>query len=113
MARVLDLNTVQESLLDITLRDDARTVVHLDIPSEALINEMQNMGPSLKNLEKGDKAAVEAIYDLAARLVSCNLDGFKVTGPELLHKYGMGLVTTLAFFGGYMGAIDALTKEKN
>ena len=38
--RTLDLNNIQESLLDVTLRDDARTVLHLDIPTEKLVNEL-------------------------------------------------------------------------
>lgn len=113
MARILDLNNVQESLLDLTLRDDARTVVHLDVPNEALINELENLGPQLKRLETGDRKSVEMAYDLAARLVSCNFDHFKVTGEELRTTYRMGLVTVLTFFSGYMSAIDELIKEKN
>lgn len=113
MARVLDLNNIQDSLLDLTLRDAARTVVHLDIPNEALISELENLGPELKKLEAGNRASVDMAYDLAARLINCNFDGFRATGQELRTKYGMHLVATLNFFSGYMSAIDELIKEKN
>ena len=113
MARVLDLNSVQESLLDLTLRDAAHTVVHLDIPSEALINELENMGPELKKMETGDESAVRMIYDLAARLINCNLDNFQTTGEDLRNKYGLHLVAALTFFSGYMDAVDDLVKRKN
>lgn len=113
MARILDLNTIQESLLDVTLRDSARTVVHLDIPNEALVGELERLGPELKQLEAGDRNAVDMAYDLAARLISCNFDGFKTDGPELKTRFGMHLVAVLTFFSGYMSAINELVKKKN
>lgn len=113
MARTLDLNGVQHSFMDLTLRDDAHTVVHLDIPTEGLVNELQNMGPELKKMETGDRSAVDMIYDLAARLINCNFDFFKVTGQELRTKYGMNLVVMLVFFNTYMGYITELTNQKN
>lgn len=113
MTRVLDLNSVQSSFMDLTLRDDARTVVHLDIPPEALVNELQNMGPELKKMETGDRTAVDMIYDLAARLINCNSDFLTVTSEELRTKYRMNLVVTLAFFNSYMGFISELSNQKN
>lgn len=113
MPRVLDFNELQSSILDITLRDEARTVVHLDLPSEALINELQNMGPAIENMKTGTQAAVHGIYDLAARLINCNLDYFTTTGDELLRKYGMNLVLILQFFSMYMDCITELSNQKN
>lgn len=113
MARVLDLNNIQESLLDLALRDEARTVVHLDIPTEALINELENMSPELKKMEAGDADAIRMIYDLAARLINCNLDGFRTNGDELRGKYGLHLVAALTFFSGYMEAVEELINRKN
>jgi hypothetical protein len=113
MTRVLDLNEVQSSFMDLTLRDEARTVVHLDLPSEALVSELQSMQTDLAEIKKGDRAAVMAIYDLMAKLVNCNLDLFHVTGEELQKKYGMNLVVTLKFFTVYMGYIEELSNQKN
>lgn len=113
MSRVLDLNSVQSSFMDLTLRDDAHTMVQLDIPTEALVNELQNMGPELKKMETGDRTAVNMIYDLAARLINCNSDFLTVTGEELRTKYRMNLVVMLTFFKSYMGFINELSNQKN
>ena len=113
MARVLDLNEVQSSFMDLTLRDEARTVVHLDLPTEALVSELQNMQPELEKMKKGDQPAVTAIYDLMARLINCNLDYFQTTGEELQRKYGMNLVVSLTFFKVYMDNVLELSNQKN
>lgn len=113
MARALDFNDVQSSFWDITLRDADRTVVHLDIPDEATINKLQNMQGDLDMMKTGDKAAVAAIYDLAAMLINCNFDFFKVTGEELQKKYGMNMVLILKFFSMYMDCITELSNQKN
>jgi hypothetical protein len=113
MARVLDFNELQSSFLDITLRDEARTVVHLDLPVEALVNELENMQGELDRMKAGDMAGVNAIYDLGARLINCNFDYFTTTGDELRTKYGMNLVLMMAFFTAYMGGIKELSGAKN
>ena len=113
MARVLDLNAVQDSLMDLTLRDPDHTLVHLDIPTEELIDELQNMQDTLKKMENGTKSAVNAIYDLMARLINCNLDFFKVTAEELPTKYGMNLVVSVNFFRAYMECIEEVVSAKN
>lgn len=113
MARILDLNDIQGSIMDLTLRDEARTVVHLDFPSEALVRELEAMGPELKKIESGDAQAVDTIYDLAARLINCNLDFFTVTGRELCTKYGMSRVAAIQFFSAYLKFLKDLENEKN
>ncbi len=113
MPRALDFNEVQSSFLDITLRDEARTVVHLDLPNEGLISELQGMQGELQQMKNGDKSAVSDIYDLGARLISCNFDCFTTTGEELRTKYGMNLVLMLSFFAAYMGYISELNNQKN
>jgi hypothetical protein len=113
MARILDLNNVQQSFMDLTLQDDARTVVHLDIPKESMVSELQGMGPELEKIKKGDRESVDLIYDLAARLINCNLDYFTTTGQELREKYGMNLFSAIAFFSAYLGFINELSNQKN
>lgn len=113
MPRILDLNTVQCSIMDLTLRDADRTVVHLDMPTEELVQEFEAMLPELKNIEKGDYSAVNKIYDVAAEIINVNLDMFKCTGRELRTKYGMNLLATLQFFNAYTEFLNSLNEEKN
>ena len=113
MARVLDLNSVQSSLMDLTLQDQGRTMVRLDFPSEELVRDLEALAPELHKLEKGDATATAMAYDLAAKLINCNLDGFQTTGPELRTKYRMNVLAAIIFFGAYLDAINSLEKEKN
>ena len=113
MKRILDLNGVQQSFMDLTLQDDARTVVHLDITTEENVNRLMSISPDLEKLKSGNREGLEAIYDLAAQLISCNLDYFTVTGKELREKYRMNLYTLIAFFSAYMGFITELGNQKN
>lgn len=113
MARVLDLNAVQTSLMDLTLQDKDHTIVHLDIPTEELVQEFEAMLPELEHLKKGDRTGVNRIYDIAAKLININLDFFTVTGEELRTTYRMNVISAIQFFGAYFDAIDALTNEKN
>ena len=113
MAKVLDLNSVQESILDLTLRDDAHTVVHLDFPSEALVQELEVMEGELDKLNNGSAASINRCYDLLARLVSCNFDDFKVTGQELREKYRMNLFSAIKFYKAYISVIVEVGELKN
>ena len=113
MARAMDFNQVQNSFWDITLRDKDRTVVHLDVPTEALVNKLQNMGAELESMKTGSREGIKEIYTFGAELISCNLDFFKVTPEELETKYDMNLVVMMQFFMGYMQNIDEFQNQKN
>lgn len=113
MAKVLDLNSVDCSFMDLTLRDENRTVVHLDIPTEELVQEFEAMLPGLDNLKKGDYAAVNKIYDVAAKLINVNLDFFEVTAQDLRTTYNMPVLAALRFFNDYLDALESLANSKN
>ena len=113
MARTLDLNRIQTSIMDLTLQDETRTVVHLDFPTEELVQELEAMKDELDALRKGDRQAVEKIYDLAASLINCNFDFLTVTGEELRTTYRMNVLGALQFFSAYLSFLDDLKNEKN
>ena len=111
---VLDLNTVRLETLDLTLRDDARTTLHVTTPTEALVAELAAVTPEMLTvIRSGDKEGTQSIYDLAARLISCNREGIKITGVELLEKYRMDLESAVVFFSAYMDYIAGVTNQKN
>lgn len=113
MAKVLDLNSVESSIMDLTLQDENRTTLHLDFPTEALVRELEQLGPELKKIEQGDRSAVDMIYDLAAKLISCNFDYVKVTAEELRSKYRMSVFSAIKFFSAYIDFINELNNQKN
>lgn len=114
MGKVLDLNTATLPTLELTLQDEAKTCVHVTLPSEALINELQAMSSELQPiLAKGDREGVEAIYDLAARLISCNLEEQTLTGKELRATYRMTLESAVVFYSAYLDFINEIIDAKN
>ena len=113
MARVLDLNSVQRPTLELTLMDDDRTLLRVSMPTEGMVSELQAMTSDLKKVEKGDREAVELIYDLAARLLSCNRDRIQVTAEELRGKYRVDLESLLIVYSAYMDFINEISNQKN
>lgn len=113
MAKLLDLTGFDYSFLDIKLRDKNQTIIHLDIPTEELVQEFEALLPRLDDLKKGDYAAIREIYEIGAKLININLDFIQVTAEELRTTYNMPVLSMLGFFNGYLDALDALAKEKN
>ena len=64
-------------------------------------------------IKTGNKEGVQSIYDLAARLISCNREGITITASELLGKYRMTLESAVVFFSAYMDYITGITNQKN
>ena len=114
MARLLDFNDIEVKTLDIVLRDDARTKVHLRYPTEGLVQELTHISPEMhKVLESGDAESLNLTYDLVARIINCNRDGIKVTGEELRTKYGMDFEMVVIFCTNYLEFLKETTEAKN
>lgn len=112
--RTLDLNKAKLPTLTVMLQDEEQTKVTVKIPSEGLIAEMQSLTPDLMDsIKRGDQEGIEAVYDMAADLLSCNRDYKKFTGKELREKYNMDLESAVLFFSEYMDFITDITNEKN
>lgn len=111
--KVLDFNSAQRPTLELTMMDDDRTVLRVKTPPESMIRELENMSEDLEKLKTGDRDSVEMIYDLAARLMSCNRSFLTVTVEDLRGKYRMELEDLLLFFNMYFDFITELTNEKN
>ena len=114
MAKNLDFNTVQRPTLLLTMLDDEHTQIRVSTPNEALVTELAEVAPKLEALvETNGKDAIDAIYDLAARLISCNRDRLAVTGEELRIKYQLDLESMIVFFDVYVEFINEITNAKN
>lgn len=114
MAKTLDFNKVNRPILQLIMQDKDKTVIKVTTPKEALVEELQVTLPELqKTLDGKDKAAIELCYDLAARLINCNLSFVKVTTDELRDKYNMGLENLLLFYSAYVDFIGEIQNAKN
>lgn len=114
MPKVLDLNNLTRPTLELTLQDEQRTTVRLTTPTEAMVQELSALTPAeLNRLKNGDRESVEFVYNLAARLISCNLDFLTVTADELRSRYRMDLYSAVVFFNAYLDFINEIANAKN
>jgi hypothetical protein len=114
MARLLDFNSVEVETLDIVLRDDAHTMVHLKTPTEGLVQELIRISPRMhKVVETGDVESLDLTYELVAKLINCNRDGIRVTAEELRTKYNMDFEFIVVFCNHYLEFIQDITNAKN
>lgn len=114
MNRVLDLNTVERSTLTVTMMDEAKTVLHLKMPTEGLVNELQQIIPNLHKLINGEgQMTTEPIYEMVAKFLSCNRDFIKVTPDDLRGKYQMTLEDVVVLMNNYLDFLGEVANQKN
>ena len=109
----LNLNTAKRPVFTLTLMDDAETTIHVKVPDMDLFKEIQAMSSELDALADDDPGAVDAIFDITSRILSCNREGLSVAAEELRGKYRMGLEEVLLVFGSYAEFLADIMKEKN
>lgn len=115
MAKILDFNALERPTLELTLKDEARTKIRVTTPTERLYERLLSASVELPNVkEQGNADAIRATYDLAAELMSCNLDGLTMTGEQLRDVYKLTWDTDLVvFFSVYLDFIHEIKNAKN
>lgn len=114
MEKTLDFNSVQRPALLVTMKDEEKTQIHIGMPTESLVEELQVASQELEEvLRVGDRNSIDAIYDLAARLISCNREFLKVSAADLRARYGLNLEDLVLFFSVYIDFVDEIGKAKN
>lgn len=114
MAKTLDFNTVKRPTLRLIMQDDDRTSIDVTVPTEGLVSELIAAAPELETIVKNeDGDSIRAVYDLAARLISCNRGGIAVTADDLREKYNLDLESIIVFYGAYTDFINEIANAKN
>ena len=114
MAKTLDFNVIVPPTLPLVMCDPERTKVDVVAPTEGLVEELEALAPAMKeSLDADEEASVPAIYDLAARVISCNKQGLRVTAEELRDKYKLNLEALIFFYNAYIDFIAEITNAKN
>ena len=112
MPKTINFNSINRPYLRLIMQDDAQTTIDVTTPTEAMVEELTATAPELEDVLKTmDANSIRAVYDLAARLISCNLMGLTV--DDLRGKYRMNLDSLIVFFSAYVEFIEELTKAKN
>lgn len=114
MAKTLDFNSMKRPTLRLVMQDEAKTCISVSTPTEALVEELTEAMPQLDTvLQSNDGSMIQAIYDLAARLISCNRDYKKVTAEDLRDQYKLNLEDLVIFYSAYLDFINEITNSKN
>lgn len=114
MAKVLDFNIITPPTLPLVMRDDQRTEIIVSTPSEQMVEELQALSPELSKILHGnDVESIKAVYGLAAKLISCNRSGLRVTADDLKDKYKLNLESMIVFYNVYLDFINEIINAKN
>lgn len=114
MAKVLDFNSLNKPTLDLTMKDDQKTLIRVGMPREELIERLEAAQSELVTIfSKSNPALISELFKLAADLIDCNYSGVRVTAEDLRDKYRLQLDDLVIFFTAYIDFIRELEQAKN
>lgn len=114
MARMLDLNALDQPILEIALRDEARTIFRLTTPTVALVERFVAAKGEISEITKSRNVEkIKKLYALAADLISCNADYITVTAEELRDRYRVTFGDLVVIFAAYLDFIREFNSAKN
>ena len=109
-----DFNALTIPTLDVTMQDEARTILHLTDPTVDLLERFTAAAKDARlTAKKKDAQTIQAFYELFAGVFSCNADGVTVTPEELRDKYRLSIVHLIAFMPAYIDYINEIKSAKN
>lgn len=112
--KALDFNALTQPTWQITLKDDAHTVVNLSAPTVDLLERLIAAEPGMNEAAKTkDGRVIRAVFELTAEVMNCNDDGFTFTAEELRDKYRMTLLDVFRLHAGYMEFVQEIQNAKN
>jgi len=112
--RTLDFNALEKPVLELTLKDEAKTVVRVTAPTEELVERLTAAaGDIQKVINDNNGETVRSLFELIAELMNCNIDGLTFTAEDLRDKYGMKLYEATVFVKVYLEFIQELNDAKN
>ena len=114
MAKILDLNALDQPILELKLRDTNRTVFRLTTPTTKLAERFGAAKSELSEIAKSrDEEKIKKLFDLTAELMSCNADYITVTAEELRDKYRLTFADLVVVFAAYLDFIKEFNEAKN
>jgi len=114
MENIVNFNRHRPPVLRVELLDDQNTVLHVVPPTVDLQEELRTRHTDLHALlAGGEEEKREALFDLAARLMSCNRNMRKVTAEQLRTTYNLDEEDMVVFFEAYADFIRRLENAKN
>lgn len=98
----------------VEMPDKDGTIIHIVPPTVDLQEELRaSSGNLMALLDGGNDDQRAALYDLAARLMSCNRNMLKITPDTLRKTYGIDAEDLVEFFHGYVDFVKGIENAKN
>ncbi len=111
---ILHFNQYRPPILPIEMLDDARTVIQVVPPTVDLQEELRARSADFNALlTGGDDEKRAALFDLAARLMSCNRNMRTITAEQLQTTYGLVEEDMVVFFEAYTNFVRGIENAKN
>ena len=110
----LNFNRYRPPIMEVELLDKNRTIIHITPPTVDLQEELRASQNDLSALlTGGDEEKRKALFDLAARLMSCNRNWLKITPEQLQKKYNIDVEDLVIFYEQYTEFITRIEHAKN
>lgn len=114
MAKILDLNALDQPILEVKLRDEKRTIFRLTTPTTKLVERFSTAKAEMNAVAKSkDVEKIKKLYELTAELFSCNADYIDVTAEDLRDKYRLTFGDLVVIFAAYLDFIKEINNAKN
>ena len=114
MVKKLDFNALEKPVLEITLKDEAKTAVRVTAPTEEMVERFMSLSENIKTLTNGNNGeTLQKAFELIAALINNNLDGQTFTADSLRKQYGFRLYEAIVFVKVYLEFIKELENAKN
>lgn len=114
MAKILDLNALEQPILELKLRDDNRTVFRLTVPTVKQYEKFMAMKSEMADIAKSQKPEqIKKVFELTAEIISCNADYITVTAEELRDKYRLKFGDIVVIFAAYLDFTNEINSAKN
>lgn len=110
----LQFNRYRPPIFPVELMDEQRTVLRITPPTVDLQEELRARIGELNALLSGtDDEMRQGLFDLAARLMSCNRNMQQITPEQLRTAYGLDEADLVVFFDAYAEFLKGIENAKN
>lgn len=114
MAKIIDLNALEQPTLELKLRDENQTLFRLTTPTTRLVEKFIEAKTEVVDVAKTrDDVKIKKLYDQAAEIISCNADYITVTAEELRDHYRVTFSDLVVIFAAYLDFIKDFNNAKN
>ena len=114
MAKMLDLNALDQPVLEAKLRDEKQTIFRLTTPTTKLVEKFIAAKSEVSAIAKSKNVQkINKLYELTAELISCNADYVTVTAEELRDQYRLTFGDVVVIFAAYLDFINEFNNAKN